>query len=266
MKTYLAIGSLDKFRINLFKGEGVQRVLVSYASLQGKGDDQIRIPFEDVMLDSGAFSAETKVAKVSIEAYSFWLETNLSQHPEIKTYINLDDLSSFDISIKNLLYMESLGLLPMPVYHYGEPEEILDWMCSKYEYVGLGGMAIGTMPNVSLQTFWEQIHQKYPNTKFHIFGVGTLTPFFNYQPYSMDSTSWNVGSRFGDIMGYREGVPFRWGAREMYGFKFFFNTEELFKNNIRATLDWEKLEWLKNVPGRKEWIEDVARNEQLKLV
>ena len=35
--------------------------------------------------------------------------------------------------------------------------------------------------------------------------------------------------------------------REKEGIQLFFTAYEGYRNNIRAMLDWEKLEWLKNV-------------------
>lgn len=244
----MAIGGLDNFRINLFKECDVERVLISYASIHGRQD--LKLPFSECMLDSGAYSVETGKNKVSVESYTLWLQLYLERYPQIKHYINLDDLSDPYISMRNQLYMESEGLSPMPVYHYGEPTETLDSLCKDYEYVGLGGMAVGSMPWQKLQKFWEWIYDRYKDNKFHMFGVGTVQPFFYCQPYSIDSTSWNVGSRFGDLMCYRKGLPYRFGGGETDGYKFFFNTKELFANNIRAQVDWEKLEWLKNVKPR----------------
>ena len=245
MRLYFAIGQASDNRVALFKKENVRRVLISYASVAG--ESEISIPFEDVMIDSGAFGVETGVSKVNLKGYTLWLQLYLDKYPQIKTCVNLDILSDPDKSMRNLEYMESEGLHPMPVYHYGEETEVLDKLCSKYEYVGIGGMAVGTMANTNLQKFWEFVCDRYLDNKFHVFGVGTMTPFFRKQPFSLDCTSWNVGARFGDLMGYRGGLPFRWSAREMYGMKFFFTTEELFSNNIRAMLDWEKLEWTKSV-------------------
>lgn len=233
-------------------------MLYSYADV--KGAAKVNMPFPDVILDSGAYSMETGGnAKVNLEAYSFWLKNYIEDYPQIKMYVNLDDLSDPQKSIENLKYLESKGLKPIPVYHYGEPENILEWMCENYSYVGIGGIAVGVMPIPKLTSFWEKdVYEKYPETKFHIFGVGTIEPFFKHQPYSVDSTSWNVGAVYGDIMGYENGKPFRFGAREMYGYEFFFTREELFSNNIRAILDWEKLEWmneervLKHVKNKKD--------------
>lgn len=189
MKIFLAIGSLDNFRVNLFKECKVERILISYASI--RKENNLTVPFPEVMLDSGAYSVETGVQRVSLDSYILWLQLYLNQYPQIKTYVNLDDLSDPYVSMKNQSKMESEGLSPMPVYHYKEPEEILNYMCDTYEYVGLGGMAIGTMPWQQLQKFWEYVYHRYPDNKFHIFGVGTVQPFFYCQPYCLANSSAN---------------------------------------------------------------------------
>ena len=249
MKIYLAIGRCDKSRVSLFKKEGVQRVLVSYASFQGEAS--LSLPFSDVMLDSGAYSVATDREKVSVRAYGLWLSLYLTTHPQIKEYVNLDDLSDPIITRKNQEFLESLGLHPIPVYHYGEPTEILDALCSRYRYVGLGGIAVGTMSSPNLQKFWEFVYERYSSNIFHIFGVGTMAPFFTYQPYSLDCTSWSTAARFGDIMCYKDGLPCigAFGIRE--GITTFFTTQEMFSNNIRALLSFEKCEWVGKVRTEK---------------
>lgn len=254
MRIYLAIGDLSKFRIRMFEELNVERVLVSYADIQGSAD--FKLPFKDIMLDSGAYGAENRGVKISLEAYTLWLQLYLDTYPQITSYVSLDDLSSPETSEYNLLYMESEGLHPMPVYHYGEPTSILDELCANYEYVGLGGVAFGVMSN-QMQKYWEWCHQRYKDNKFHIFGIGTMIPFFNYQPYSIDSNSWTAGDRFMHIAGYKDGLPL-WLhlSRKDTGWELFFTHKELFSANIRAMIDWEKLEWLKNIKGggTQEWL------------
>lgn len=250
MKLYFAAGGIDKFRLKVLKDCDVQNILISYANTNGKAD--IKLPFSDIMLDSGAFGVETGHEKVSVEAYTLWLELYISKYPQIKTYVNLDDLSNPETTLKSQQYMEAHGLKPMPVYHYGEPTGYLDEMCKQYEYVGLGGMAVGNMPSGNLKTFWEWVYEKYKDNKFHIFGVGSMTAFYKYQPYSVDSASWCAATKFGHIAGYKNGVP-QWSkvAEKKKGWELFFTSYELWAANLRAMLDWEKLEWLKNVKGDK---------------
>ncbi len=248
MKLYLAIGELTDYRISLFSQCKARNVLISFADIDSKS--RLKLPFEDVMMDSGAYSAKTKGFKISLEAYSLWLQLYLQEYPQIKHYINLDDLDDPSQSVLNFNKLLSDGLSPMPVYHYGESEEILKSMCLKNEYIGLGGLAVGTMDTRKLKSFWEMVYVTYKDNKFHILGVGTMRPFHYYQPYSIDSTSWL--SRHGEIIGYKDKLPGRVNLHQDFKFESFFTYEELLLNNIRATIDWEKLEWLKNVPPRTE--------------
>jgi len=245
MKIYLAIGSLST--VPLFKEEGVERVLVSYYEVNGRAD--IKLPFEDVMLDSGAYSVEHTQKRVSLQAYGLWLELYISNYPQIKNYANLDNLSDYQETERNQSYLESLGLCPIPVYHYGESTEVLDKLCNKYEYVGLGGMAIGQMPSKNLKRFWEFVYSKYKDNKFHFFGVGTMFPFADHQPFSLDSASWSIYVKYGHILIYKDGLPSILELSEKEGYKTFLKIDELRRNNIRAFLDYEKLEWVNNKKG-----------------
>lgn len=246
MKIYLAIGAIDNARLKVFRGCGVERVLVSFADIRSKAD--IKLPFPDCMMDSGAFGIGTGCQEVTVETYTLWLELYLKNYPQIQTYINLDDLKDPVKSKKNLEYMEAHELSPMPVYHYGEPTEFLNEMCSKYEYVGLGGFAIGNMPTNNLQRFWEWCYEEYSSNRFHIFGATAMGAFCKYQPYSMDSTSWNAGARYGRIPGYKNGFPsFCEFGKEDTGIELFFTNYELWNAGVKAMLDWEKLEWLEKI-------------------
>lgn len=222
--------------------------MVSYAYI--RDDKKLRLPFKNILLDSGAFSVKTGVEKVSLKAYMLWLELYLQDYPQIHTYINLDDLDDPMVSIENYTAMTDAGFKPMPVYHYGEPDYILDYYADVTDYIGLGGIAVGKMPWKKLQSFWEDIHTRFPKHKFHLLGVGTMNPFFYDQPYSLDSTSWNTGAVYGDLMCIKDGLPYRFPFREMYGYKMFLTNNELIRNNVRAQINWGELKWLDKVPPR----------------
>ena len=240
------------------QGVGAKRALYSYAYTAGA--EEIHMPFEDIMLDSGAFSMATGVEKVHLSGYSLWLQLYLSKYPQIKTYVNLDDLEDPKKSLANLRKLEADGLSPMPVYHYGEDNQILDDYCSKYPYVGLGGFAVGNMPTGNMKKFWEYIADRYKDNKFHIFGVGTMKPFYNIQPYSMDSTSWIWAVIKPSIAGYKEGLPDVLHIdRNGTGWDFLITREEMLSMTARAMIDWEKCEWVKNVNGSNSESTEQAR-------
>jgi hypothetical protein len=248
MKLYLAMGQPTDDLIRIFQECNVENVLLSYAYIRGLKNGEYKMPFKNIMLDSGAFSVATIGEKISLKAYILWLQIYLSQNPQIKTYINLDDLDDPQKSIENYKIMKSEGLDPMPVYHFAEPDKVLDYYAEQHDYIGLGGLAVGTIPSENLRLFWERVHQRHPQHKFHILGVGTMTPFYKVQPYSLDSTSWNVGSIYGHLMCYKKGLPYRMtDLNKTNGIELFFTPEEMLKNNIRAQISWGKGDWLQNI-------------------
>lgn len=251
MILYLAVGDLNNHRIEMFTKCKAENVLVSYANI--RNIKNIKLPFNNVMLDSGAFSVATGTEKISLKAYMLWIELYLGFYPQISTYINLDDLDDPIKSIENYNTMRDAGFKPMPVYHYGEDESILEYYTNETDYIGLGGLAVGKMPWKNLQKFWEDVNCKYPQHKFHMLGVGTMNPFFYSQPYSIDSTSWLSGAQYGHLMCYKDGLPHTIGDLDRHhGFQMFFSQDDYYLHNIKAQIDWGKCEWLKNVPKRSE--------------
>lgn len=199
------------------------RILVNYAVIGKKGRIEIPSGFPEAIIDSGGYQLQmgTKTTRTSsIEAYSFWLNTEVvSKRPEVVGYMNLD-IMNMDIlkypslseqytricrknsedTLKNQEYMESQGLHPIPVWHSGEPIEYLDLYCAKYDYVSIGGMiSVGIIGKQSITDLLAFLVQKYPNTKFHLFGIGIsgLMAFKQYRPYSVDFSTWSVPTRFG---------------------------------------------------------------------
>ncbi len=248
MKIYFALGSGGEIGARVLKKVGACRALFSFADVASKEEAPLFVP--EMMLDSGAYSVETRSLSISLRAYILWLQLYLDKYPMVVTYVNFDNLSDPKKTMENQQSMESEGLSPLPVYHYSEPESLLDYYCNKYKYVGLGGLAVGTISPEKLKTFWERIAEHYPDNRFHVFGVGTMTPFYKYQPYSMDSMTWLHNAFRGKLAGYRDGLPATADWSRKAGWEFFTDREELMAINARAIMDYEKLEWLKNVDGK----------------
>ena len=245
MKLYFSggEGTWDKVLLNA----GVACRLKSYAEIADKANTRIRFP--DIMLDSGAYSVDTGKSNINIRTYTLWLEIYLSDYPQIKHYVVLDNIKSYQITRDNQEYMEAHGLHPMPVFHYGEPEEVLSKICSIHEYVGLGGVASNHLNTEKLRKWWEFVAETYKENKFHLFAVGNMLPFVKYKPYSVDTTTW-LSVRFGNLFCYKNGLPSSMCIPQNHdndsnttGNRVFFTWEELFNNNVRALLDFAKFEW-----------------------
>ena len=85
--------------------------------------------------------------------------------------------------------MERQGCSPIPCFHYGEDKKYLEYYINKgYNLISLGGM-VGK-PTKLLRGWLDNIFQKYPNQKFHGFGLTRIKLIERYPWYSVDSSSW----------------------------------------------------------------------------
>ncbi len=177
------------------------RMLINYPAARDFSKSHPDIPhgFREVLIDSGGYQLQTGVAEVSLQAYGLWLQLMLPKHPEVVGYFNLDFPNPYD-TLKNQTYLESEGLKPIPVWHLGDPEEILDLYSDLYDWISIGGIAsAGIMGKAGLARTINWIMSRCPNTKFHILGVGIsgVLVFRQSVPYSVDFSTWSAVSRFG---------------------------------------------------------------------
>ncbi|GAI85302.1 unnamed protein product, partial [marine sediment metagenome] len=154
-----------------------------------------------LFIDSGAFSAFTKKVKIDIQEYIKFIKDNVNC---IEVYANLDVIGSAEGTLKNQEIMEKAGLNPLPCFHYGEDIKYLEHYISKYEYIALGGMVPISTKDLSVWLDWifpEYLCDKkgMPKVKVHGFGMTALKLMLRYPWYSVDSTSWVVAARLGQI-------------------------------------------------------------------
>ena len=85
-----------------------------------------------VFLDSGAYSALTKGAKIDIQDYIKFIKENLSV---LDLYANLDVIYNAEATLANQQIMEKEGLSPIPCYHAGEDFSYLQYYIKNYDYI-----------------------------------------------------------------------------------------------------------------------------------
>jgi len=189
--------------------EGVTDILESYHYIHRDSFvRKIRKDKRKVFLDSGAFSAFTKGVKVDLPAYCDYIKRN----PDIIETVDGDLLASVLDGIgdplktwQNQQHMESLGVRPLPCFHYGEDERYLEMYVKNYEYITIGGMVPISTPQLYL--WLDRIWDKYltdgagnPRIKVHGFGLTTVPLMTRYPWYSVDSSSWVQIARTGGVM------------------------------------------------------------------
>lgn len=174
------------------------RVLLSYLD-----KEQIVQVGKPLFLDSGAFSMFTRGKQIDINEYVDYIKAEL---PRFEIYASLDVIGDWKASRKNTEYMESKGLKPLPVFHYGGPLKELQYLVDKYDYFALGGLVPLSKNRAKLQQWLDYCftHIK-PLKKVHAFGI-TGQSLTRYPLYSADSTSWLINSSFRKTCEHKQGV------------------------------------------------------------
>jgi hypothetical protein len=189
--------------------ESVTNFLESYHYISRQSYvDKIRADGVKVFLDSGAFSAFTKGVKVDLMAYCDYIKRNRDIIEEVDGILLasvLDGIGDPLQTYQNQKAMESLGVRPLPCFHYGEDERYLDYYVANYDYITLGGMVPISTPQLRL--WLDRIWEKHlidgagrPKVRVHGFGLTIVSLMERYPWYSVDSSAWVQIARTGGML------------------------------------------------------------------
>jgi len=160
--------------------------------------------FKGFLLDSGAFTFMTsqKNAKINWEQY-------VVNYGNFVKKLNINHFFELDIDpIVGLKEVERLrDLLEktaerkcIPVWHKSRGLEYWKKMCQEYDYVAIGGIVTQEIKRAEYDVFYSFLKiAKENNTKVHGLGFTNLKGMEKYKFYSVDSTSWLSGNKFGAV-------------------------------------------------------------------
>lgn len=172
-------------------------VLISYhyfrdTDLAAKIEEMFSTP-PRMFADCGAFSAFTQDVVIDVHEYAEWALANADL---FEVVASLDVIGSADASHENFETLRRLGVPCIPVFHVGDPWELLDhYIAEGEEYIALGGMVGNPDTNRFVQDCFDRT-QDQPHI-FHGFGMTKVKQMLGYPWKSVDSTSW-IGARFGN--------------------------------------------------------------------
>ena len=173
--------------------------------------------------DSGSFALWTKAAEYTkkhkcgrwdyYETDEFWAYMDayaefVKAHPEsIDFYANVDVIPNPELSYRNLKYLESKGINPVPVVHYTTD---LKWLRKHikegYDFIALGGL-VGSAMKSECREWMDACFNiicdhpdRKPRVKLHGFGLTAYEPMLRYPWWSVDSTAWAKVGVFGLIL------------------------------------------------------------------
>lgn len=176
------------------------RILLSYhyyrdVDLDALFEKYFTEPYPEVFADSGGFSAMTQGAHIDRDQYAAWLKR---WGHRFSTYANLDVIRDPEATARNQAYLEDKhGLRPLPVFHGGTPYQVLDRLIEQYPYIALGGL-VG-FSGVYMAHLVKCFRMAKERAVFHGFGVTSWTALKALPWYSVDSSSWGQGFRFGQV-------------------------------------------------------------------
>lgn len=178
------------------------RILLSYHYYKDTDIDALFAkyftkPYPEVFADSGGFSAFTQGATIDPYAYADWIKrwSHL-----FSAYANLDAIGDADGTLKNQRLLERLGLAPLPVFHVGEDWSYLDQYIETNPYIALGGMVPHMRFYKRLMPWLIQAFKRAEGKAvYHGFGATNWQIVMALPWYSVDSSSWGQGFRFGQV-------------------------------------------------------------------
>jgi hypothetical protein len=156
-------------------------------------------PYPDVFADSGAFSAMTQKAEVNIDEYAKWIKRY--KHL-FTTYANLDVIGNPVETLRNQKTLEDKhGLHPLPVVHAANDYKPLEhYIKHGYKYLALGGLVpYASQPKTRMRYLINAFKLAGNDMVFHGFGVTSWEVMSQLKWYSVDSSSWGSGFRFGTV-------------------------------------------------------------------
>jgi len=152
--------------------------------------------------------------KIYRRKYTMFIKEYL---PNLEVYAVLDVINNAEATWENQQYMESKGLKPIPVWHFGCEIKWLEMYLAKgYEYIAIGGL----VPNPTsviippLDDIWDYLltyDNGIPRVKVHGFAVTAPELVSRYPWYSVDSASWVKYGKYGIVL-----TPRTKGGKRVY--------------------------------------------------
>lgn len=189
---------------------GIRDFLMSYEYLRGKGIKQLKkYPDMRLFIDSGAYTyiSDPKYEDFSVEQWEEQILKYLSWAEKHKSQI----FAICDLDLQYLVgeeqvyewrkkYFEPFMLrtgIPVCFMYHEEGLEQWEYMCKRYPYVGIS-FAIDSNSNGENLNEMFRIAEKH-NALIQGMASTKTSMLTQYPFYTVDSTTWNVGLKYGEI-------------------------------------------------------------------
>lgn len=169
-----------------------------------------RNELDNFMLDSGAFTFMSNAKKITTKEMDDYVTRYIKfiKKHQIKRYVELDVDKIFGYQyvkdVRERLEKE-IGYQCIPVWHKSRGIENFKETVEKYNYIAIGGFAIKDIRKTEYQKIKKLI--QYANSKkCKVHGLGfTPNEAHEFGWYSVDSSSWRSGVRYGSVYKFENG-------------------------------------------------------------
>jgi hypothetical protein len=200
--------------LNVLYDMGIRNFLMSYEYLKGKGLKQLKAhPDMHLFIDSGAYTYinDLKYDDVTVEEW----EEHIIKYLEWAERHSDSIFAIADLDLQYLVgypkvkewrekYFEPFMLrtgIPVCFIYHEDGEQVWEYMCKRYPYVGLSMATDSTGLNDLRGLF--KIAEKY-NTLVQGMGSTNTKHLIGLPFYTVDSTTWNIGLKYGEMSIWRE--------------------------------------------------------------
>lgn len=219
---------ISKKEYSRYKLNRLPSILISFYYLKGFLKDRKYYRIRNWVLDSGAFSAFNLGVEIKLNDYIRTCKKLLATDKQLVEIFSLDVIphgkisydKSWRMGLKNTEKMWKAGIEAIPVYHIGEPEDVLIGMARDYPKVGIGGVT-RIRGNKAKEKFIGQCFSRIWPKKIHGLGVGSEFLIMKFPFHSMDATNWEI-------------APCAFGSWKKYG-KISIRGS---KQNLRSQVEW----------------------------
>lgn len=164
-----------------------------YVPEGGWFEDRAHTTYRCWCMDSGAFSAWALGVTISFEEYLRCCQEQLAVDPTLTEVFALDDIKSWRNTTRNTERMWAAGVPAIPVYHIGEPEDVLVGYARDYPKIAIGGMA--RVRGRVKQAFVEQCFSRVWPCAVHGLAATSEDVVMAVPWHSVDASSCETGPR-----------------------------------------------------------------------
>jgi hypothetical protein len=156
------------------------------------------------LLDSGAFTFMTSIKGQKVDWEQYVINYgNFVKYHDIKLFFELDIdpiVGLKEVERLRDLLEKTAERKCIPVWHKSRGLQYWKQMCKDYDYVAIGGIVTQEIKRSEYDVFLPLLKiARQNNTKVHGLGFTNLKGMVKYPFYSVDSTSWLSGNKFGAV-------------------------------------------------------------------